>query len=394
MKATITSLVIVLFLVSCSSVKRNQKMLNSGNYSEAVEFAIKKIQKDKVNFKNDPHVVLLEESFAKATEEDIRQINYLKKENNPANARRIYFLYQGLEWRQQMVRPLLPLYSNSLGRNVKFEMVNYSDAILKAKDDYVVSLYNEAQRFMNRNTILDYRTAYNVLCELDELQPNYKDVIALKDEARFLGINFVLVSLKNHSYQILPYRLEQELLDFNTYGLDDFWSEYHNRQENGINYKYGITLNFQKIDIAPERISEMEYSRKQTIKDGWEYKKDRNGNIVKDSLGNNIKIDKYITVTAKVRITEQTKAVYVGGNVVYFELDRQREINSYPLASEFIFENVFATYRGDDRALTAEDRRLVNNRFIPFPDNAQMLLDAGEDVKARLKDILKRNSLN
>ncbi|HBR54034.1 MAG TPA: hypothetical protein DEA82_07530, partial [Flavobacteriaceae bacterium] len=60
--------------------------------------------------------------------------------------------------------------------------------------------------------------------------------------------------------------------------------------------------------------------------------------------------------------------------------------------SEFIFENIFAKYRGDERALTAEDKALAANSFVPFPNNAQMVLDAGGDIKERLRDILKNNS--
>ena len=83
----------------------------------------------------------------------------------------------------------------------------------------------------------------------------------------------------------------------------------------------------------------------------------------------------------------------MGGDVIYRDLQRNRDINRHPLASEFIFENVFATYYGDERALTDEDRILITNRFVPFPNNAQMLLDAADDVKLQLKQILKDHSI-
>ena len=90
-------------------------------------------------------------------------------------------------------------------------------------------------------------------------------------------------------------------------------------------------------------------------------------------------------------ITTQVKSVLVAGDVVYSDLLNNQNINSYPLSSEFVFENIFATFRGDREALTNEDLRFIQNRFVPFPTNEQMVLDAGEDIKIRLKEILKNN---
>jgi hypothetical protein len=98
-------------------------------------------------------------------------------------------------------------------------------------------------------------------------------------------------------------------------------------------------------------------------------------------------------VTARVFTTEQSKSVFVGGTVVYTDLMAEHDLNNYPLSTEFIFENIFATFLGDERALEDEDLRLVQNRFINFPSNEQMILDAGSDIKVRLKDILKQHSI-
>ena len=60
------------------------------------------------------------------------------------------------------------------------------------------------------------------------------------------------------------------------------------------------------------------------------------------------------------------------------------------LGFEFVFQNLYAIYKGDKRALTREDLNLVNSRNIPFPSNEQMVYDTGEDLKAKLKDIIRR----
>ncbi|QQX76645.1 MULTISPECIES: hypothetical protein [Aequorivita] len=392
MKAFYILLFTALFSISCNSVKRTQKFVAQGNYNQAIELAVKKLQKDKDAKEYDAHIRLLEEAFLKAKDEDSRHIAFLKKVNSPRGAKEIYYTYLDLRARQDLIRPLLPLYSNEMGRKANFVFTDYTNDILDAKEAYTQALYQEAIVYMQHNTKKDYRSAFNVLCELDEVQPNYRDVHQLREDAHFRGTDFVFVTLNNHTGQFIPFRLERDLLDFHTYGLDDFWTEYHGQRENGINYDLGIDLNFQTIQISPERISDRQYTRTQRIKDGYEYGRDRKGNIVRDSLGNPIKIDKFINVSAQITITTQQKSVFVGGTVVYKDLNKRRQINSFPLSSEFVFENTFANFRGDERALTAEDRRLLNNHFIPFPNNEQMVFDAGTDIKERFKEILRDNS--
>ena len=392
MRATII-LFTVLLLSGCNSVKRNQKLLATGNYDQAIDFAIKKLSKDKNSKKSGDHILLLEEAFKKAKEKDVRRIKFLKKDQNPAANREIYYTYRNLEKRQELIRPLLPLYSGALGRNARFKLVDYSDKIVAAKNKFADDLYSEANTLLNYNTILDARAAYQSLAELRDIKPNYANLNALLKEAHFQGTDFVKVNLNNRSGQFIPGRLLRELLDFNTYGLDDFWTEYHVNREAGIDYNFGISFNFKEIVVSPERISEKEYHRTKRIMDGWKYKLDRNGNVMKDSLGNDIKTDVYKVVTARVMYTTQSKNVLVGGDVLYRDLLKGRDIDRHPLASEFIFENEFAKFRGDERALTEKDLDFMENDFIPFPSNSQMILDAGDNIKSRLKDILKNNPL-
>ncbi|GEQ86628.1 hypothetical protein ULMS_21360 [Patiriisocius marinistellae] len=391
MKNFIIILLVAMLFASCNSTKRNLRLLSEGEYEQAIELAVKKLQKDKSAGKNDARIVLLEDAFAKAIDEDTRSISFLKKQNTPQATRKIFYTYQNMEYYQSMIRPLLPLHSASLNRYAKFKMVDYSNDIILAKNNYLNALYNEADIYMNRQTIDDYRTAYNIYCDIDELQSNYKNVTQLKDDARFYGTDFVHVQLYNRSGQLIPLRLERDLLDFNTYGLDDFWTQYHSVKERDIDYNFGVEFDIREISVAPERMSEVEERRSKRIKDGWEYVYDRRGNVKKDSLGNDIKIDKYITVNARITFTTQTKATIIGGDVVYKDLVKNRLLNRYPMASEFIFENEFARFRGDERALTPEDRKFLKRDYIPFPTSEQMVFDAGEDLKLRLKDILKNN---
>ena len=43
---------------------------------------------------------------------------------------------------------------------------------------------------------------------------------------------------------VIPVRLENDLLDFSTYGLNDKWTVYHSNKVKGIVYDYGFDCEF------------------------------------------------------------------------------------------------------------------------------------------------------
>ncbi len=393
MKKLLLFLVMVFLITACSGVKRSQKALYSGNYNDAIDIAVSKLQKDKNNKAAQEHILLLEDAFKKITERDQKRIAFLEKDGNPVNSREIFILYNNLNSVQNRIRPLLPLYSTTSNREVKFKFTDYDGDLIQAKNTYAENLYNQAKVQMQKEGKTDYRNAHLILGELENISPNYRDADQLLREAHYFGTDYVFVSLTNRTYQFMPQRLERDLLDFNTYGLDDFWTEYHSLNRRDIDYDFEIDLEFRDILVSPERMVERQIPLELEIKDGFTYQVDRRGNYVLDSLGNKIKIDKLIIVKGTLYETIQTKSLAVDARVVYRDVKRNQIMNNHPLQTEFVFENVFARFEGDERVLSNDDRRILRNRFVPFPSNEQMLIDAGNDIKGRLSEILQRNKL-
>ena len=391
MKRNLLFLLGILLITSCSSVKRGQQALNRGNYNEAIAIAVEKLQKNKDKKGNQEHIVILEDAFIKLTEARKKRITFLQKEENEANWREIYRLYQELDGVQKTIAPLLPLTIQAENREANFRFTDYSDALIASKNGYADYLYEEAGALMQKNDKLAYRDAFKRLSELQRLFPNYRDTDQLLEETHFYGTDFVFVELKNQTPFVIPKSLELELLDFNTYGLDDFWTAYHGTQKRELDYDFAVNLNFREIIISPERLLEREIPLEAEVLESSYFKKDRKGEFVLDSLGNKIKVENYVTVKGTLFKTIQTKTLALQGKVDYLDLDKDQLMTSYPLGTEFIFENVFASFEGDERLLTKEDKLLLQNRFVPFPTNEQMLVDASEEIKGRLGPILKRH---
>jgi len=384
-----------LFLFACGGVKKTQQALNSGNYTTAMNRAIKNLQDNKTKKGHQDYVLLLEEAFARHSEKEISRISFLENDGNPANLMAIYEGYSNLKQLQNRIRPLLPLPVYDEDRNAQFKLVNYDNAILDAKDELSVYLYNNATNLLaNARNKIEYRQAYDDLKYLNDINPGYGDTSVKMDEAYQKGLDFVKVELKNETQQIIPERLETELLDFNAYGISNFWMQFHTNPRENITYDFAMELDFNQINISPEQVNERQIIREKVIKDGFDYVLDENGNVAKDSLGNDIKVDRFKTVVCNFYEFTQLKSAQIGAKVSFKDLNSGQVVNSYPLSSQFVFEHMYANFDGDRRALDNDLVALLDLAAVPFPTNEQMVYDAGEDLKARLKAIVSRYEFN
>lgn len=388
--AQIIYLLCCMFLFSCG-VRKTETLLNSGNYDGAIKNAVENLIGKKDAKSKQDYVTLLEAAFAKAKERDLATIDLLLRDRSDANFEKIYNIYLQLNRRQEQIKPLLPLTIYKQGRNAIFEFENYSSQIVNSKKSLSKYLYNNALELLKSKNKLDFRKSYDDLIYLQSLNTDYKDLNSLLNEAQFKGTDFVYVYTKNQTNMIIPKRLQDDLLDFSTYGLNDKWVVYHSNKQKEIKYDFGLILNFRQIIISPEQVSEKQFSKEKQVKDGEKPVLDAKGNQVKDDKGNVIMIDNFRTIVASVYEFKQLKSCQVTAKVDYVDNYSNQLIETFPINSVFVFENIYANYNGDKNALEPNYLRYFTQRAIPFPTNEQMVYDCGEDLKAKLKNVIVRN---
>lgn len=389
----ITLLFIATLIVGCSGAKQVEKMLNSGNYDGAINKATHQLRTKKNSKGNQKYVYLLEHAFEKAKQRDEARIAQLKLERNPANYEAIFKLYNKMHNRQERIKPLTPLMLIEEGRDAYFPFDNYASSITNSKNDLLGYLYDNAKKLMKSNNKMDFRQAYDDLIYLDDLNPNYKDVRALADEAQFNGTDFVYVSTANQTNMIIPDRLQDNLLDMSTYGLNDKWMQYHNKKLPNLMYDYNLLVNFRDIVISPEQLREKQFIKEKQIKDGTKTLLNSAGQVVKDSLGNAIQVDNFKTVSVSVYEFTQFKSCVVTAKVDYINARNGQLMETFPINSEFIFEHIYANYNGNKLAVEESYYPYFDLRAVPFPSNDQMVYDTGEDLKLKLKSIIAGNNI-
>ncbi len=387
---TLLTLLLLIIVSSCAK-RETRTMVNSGDYDKAIKIAVKQLQDRKDAKRKQDYIYILEEAFAKAKDQDIRNINTWFNDTNPENLERIFETYKQLNNRQELIRPLLPLKLINEKRNAIFPFDDYTEQIVSSKKAFAKHLYENAKALLATSDKINFRRAYDDLLYLKSLTSDFNNIDNLIDEAKNKGTDFVNVFTKNETNMIIPIRLQNDLLDFSTFGLNDKWTVYHSNRLQNINYDYGLIVNFREINISPEQIKEKEIIKEKQIKDGVKNLLDNNGNIVKDSLGRPIKVDNFKTVRATIYEFRQFKSAQVVAKVDYIDFNNNQLIDTFPISSEFIFEHIYATYSGDKRACDDNYLNYFNNRAVPFPSNEQMVYDCGEDLKAKLKGIITRN---
>lgn len=379
-------------LLACSTSKKIEKSLSIGNYDLAISDAISKLRTNKDKRGKAEFIVMLHEAYNKATERDLSNIDFLKKDNNPENYINIYDSYVGLDNRQERIKPLLPLYVNS--KEVRFNFNNYNSDIIKYKNNASQQLYNNAKTLLTSNSKLDYRTAYQYLKDIEDINPNYKDVRDLMEMAHNKGTDFVLVNMINDTNKVIPTRLETDLLNFSSYGLNNFWAVYHSTPDDKITYDYNMRVNLRDINVSPEQIKERQVIKEKQVVDGKKNLLDERGQVVKDTLGNTIQVDNLKSVRCEYYEFTQFKATQVTGKVEFVDLNTNQLVEAFPVSSEFIFEHIYATSSGDRRALDTSLIPFLERRAVPFPTEEQMIYDTGEDLKLQLKNIINSYTFN
>lgn len=374
-------------LTSCASV---DKMVERGDYDEAIRLATKKLAGKK---KKEEYVIAMERGFEKITRQDMAAIDAWSLSNRADDWEAIIRTAQNIQSRQDRIEPLLPLVSEN-GYQAKFTFVQ-TDKIINQAKDKLVSLYEnrlielvKAARGGNKSAA---REAYDLLNRMRSINTDYVRP-ELKEEMRQLGINHIMIAVENNSQAFLPRSVVDELLvnDFARNNGD--WNRFYISEMDGLVPDYSIKLKIQEIFVTPDGGQERRADYSKEIVDGWEYVLDARGNVLKDSLGNDVKRDKLVRVNATVLELAQSKKALVRSRVEIVNEHTGQQICSENIEVEEIFSHVARNIIGDDRALDPNMRARIQP--LPFPSESDLIRDAFRGLKPKFVNEIRNTNFS
>ncbi|NMC37578.1 MAG: hypothetical protein GYA41_04565 [Bacteroidales bacterium] len=379
--------ILLILIISLSGCGSSKKQLEKGNYDAAINSAVKQLRKDPDDSKQ---IAILDRSYKIANEQDNERIRFLKMEALPANWDEIYLISKRMSDRQTLVRSVTPLELN--GKTISYDYVDYMPEMIAAKRKSADYYYAHGNELMKNKLKESYRQAYYEFVRAKEYVGDYENIDNKIEESKYLGMSRVLISLLNKSIIKFTPEFEEDLLALDLPRLNSEWVEYHAMNyHDDQQFDYFININIKTIAVSPDQTMQRDSVIKREVEDGFNYQLDSRGNVMKDSLGNDIKTKRYKTLQCALIETVQSKTCVIEGDIEIIQAGPNKLLKKEPLGAQSQFENISARAVGDIGALNNLQLEKTKTKPVPFPDDMEMIFRCSESLKQAINGAVQSN---
>lgn len=381
MKKIILIALAAILLQACSS---STSLLRKGRYDETITKSVRKIQKKPDKIKE---VKNLEQAYKIANQKNLDRINFLRLSGQPDIWDEVFKIYLVMKNRQERVR-ILPV---EILTAIDFKYINYDEEIISAQKKAAEFYYAYGISLMERNDRFSARDAYHYFLKVKNYYNAYKDVDMQIKNAYDRGQTYIAVQMNNSSMTPLPEFFEVEFLKLSLTDLNSNWINFETIPVKDKNYHYTINLKVKNIEVTPEMVKEDNFEETREVNDGFQYVLDANGNVMKDTAGNDIKVPKTKIIRAFVKGVHLKKSSIVSGVLDIYDNTTGQLIMTEPITAEGFFEHSFYSATGDLNALKPDTKKKLGGGPVPFPPSPDMIMRTVDVLKNLTKTALVRN---
>lgn len=374
MKTIVLFLSIIPVFVSCS--KSGRRALESGEYFNAVLQSIEKLKRDPDNSKA---LEVLPNAYKYASLDLLEDINRAKNANQQFKYERVLEDYQKLNEMHDKIETCVSC------RNIVKASSHFSE-FDEAREIAAIERYNFGNDLLQKGTMNSGRLAYDSFEILFRYAPDYKDVRVKIEEALFQGSYHVVVEPP-----IVNSKLYQFSNEYFQGRIDEFLQT--NRRLNKF-IRFYQPIEAKTLKLVPDHVVKLEFidfvvgetivnNEKKTV-------------TSKDSVKTGTaKIEgKNVDVYSKVNatITKSQKTVRSRGllSMEIYDFKTNKSLIKEQLPGEFYWNNSWASFNGDERALTKEELNLTRNREELPPPPQQMFIEFCKPIYDQFTYRIKR----
>jgi hypothetical protein len=264
--------------------------------------------------------------------------------------------------------------------------------MVAAKRNSADFYYAHGNELMKNQTKDSYRQAYYEFVRAKEYVGEYEGIDAKISDSKYLGMSRVFVALQNKSIFKFDKDFEESLLSLDLQRLNSEWVEYETRSlDEQTQYDYYINVIVRNIAVGPDQTMQRDTVVKKEVEDGFTYQLDKKGNVMKDTLGNDIKIQKYKTLQCALIETIQTKICRIDGDVEVVQINPNKIIKKDPLGAESGFDHISARALGDIKALSQAQIEKTKSQPLPFPSDMEMVFRCSDALKQAINGAIQNN---
>ena len=263
----------------------------------------------------------------------------------------------------------MPFYTCPKAYELIPHPTEYVAELSNAKQMAAEQAYNMGVKALNYNTVEQARIGYQHFIKANSYVNGYKDVIDKIDEARYEATLRVIVQkpYTSNKYQysadFFYVNLLAEMSKRTKNRFVRFYSEEEAADANMKNPHQYIVLNFEDFSVGNilETINTKDVSRDSVIV----------GTVKVDGKTYN----SYNTVKAK--LTTKRQEISSGGVLSLRIIDAQtnRELQLKNFSGKYVWATESASFQGDDRALTAEQKKMCEKKAMLPPPQQDLFVE-------------------
>ncbi len=370
-------LIIILLVNSC---KTAEKSFQKGDYEETVLLVAKKLQNEQVDARSKS---LIKEAYRFAVNEHESKIKNLSASSNEIKWERIYSEYATLQKLYDAIRKSPEAFAIVKPIDYSAYLNTYAD---KAAENYV----ERGDYNMQKNDKQSYRQAYYSFQSALRYKPDDLIINEKKQKAYEAAVvNVVLMPIDRFGYRNSfsspsQYGFENEMLRTLRYSINNSFIKFHSE------------LDLRSRRIEPDNVIEMNFGN---MNIGQIYDTRSTRQVSKDVVTREIvyKPDSIIKQTTRVSATiTTTRRTLNSEGFMHIRISDEdgRNIWSDYIQGDHQWYTMFSTYSGDIRALSEDDKRMLNQReeMPPFSDEIVRVINNEiiNRMAYRLRDFYSR----
>jgi hypothetical protein len=372
-------------ILACSvfliySCKTASKSYQKGNYVDAIERGVKKLQKDPYDYETKD---LVQKSYNYAIQQSEDQVRILSNSKSENRFEHIYQEYVSMQRLYQIIHEY-----PAVAKMIKTS--DYSQYVETYRDKAAEVHLQKADRWLDQGTKEAYREAFKELNVALRYRSDDFELRRKRDSVYEAAVTKVIISPiesfggrgYGSNYQLENF--QRDILRTLSYNMNNdfvrFYTEWEARNK----------------DIEPDQIMELNLSRISVgqpydIKNSREVSKEV---VVKETVYKPDSVVKqYATVKARITATKRT-LVSQGDLFITLRDTRGRTIWSDRFTGEHKWQTEMVSYTGDERALSdADKQQLRQTNAIPPTEEKimdELLRQIENDLSHRLRNYYTR----
>ena len=376
MKLKFYTLTFVILTTLAFSCKTASKLYQKGNYDEAVEVAAKKLQKDPGDAKLRD---IIQNSYRYAVEDHESNIRNHSNSSNELKWEWVYNEYSSLQRLYEAIRKVPQVYELVQPRDYSSDQLAYADRAGEVR-------YDRGMRLMQSNNKQGFRDAYHEFQAALGYKPGDQNIQERMNEAYdYAMVNVVVLPMDDNGFRFSSYNTANQNFDEQVV---------RNLQYNSGNefVKFYTSWDARSKNIRADEVIDLRFS---TMNIGRLYDKKSKREVSKEVVIKEIvyKPDSVVKVYGKVtaQITTTTRSMRSEGLLQLSIRDGTgRFLWSDDYRGNHDWNTEFATYTGDERALSENDRKLIQRREETPPREDEIIRcitdEISNNILSRLRD--------